>query len=253
MDEQETLHPSKVNILIVDDIRDNLRLLSGLLVAEGYTVRPVADGRLALSSAKAKPPDLILLDIMMPGLSGYEICAQLKTDPRTRDIPIIFISALNEVFDKVKAFTAGGVDYITKPFQSEEVLARVKTHLAFRYLQITLQAKNLQLQQEVAERQRAEDALKRHNWELDLLNQMNSSLQHCAREDQTYSIFITFCQQLFPADAGCLYLTAENQRYLEIVGFWGKKPRRPTLTKNSRRSPTGAFTRLSKRRERYIS
>jgi PleD family two-component response regulator len=102
-------------------------------------------------AAQAAPPDLILLDIMMPDMDGYEACERIKADERTRDIPVLFISALDEMEDKVKAFTAGGVDYITKPFQAEEVLARVQTHLALRDLNRQLQVANAQLERHVAE------------------------------------------------------------------------------------------------------
>lgn len=128
------------NILVVDDTPANLRLLSNMLSEQGFKVRSVINGPMALTAIRAAPPDLVLLDINMPGMNGYEVCEQLKADPTTRDIPIIFISALDEVHDKVKAFTVGGVDYITKPFQFEEVLARVRTHLALRNLQRKLQA-----------------------------------------------------------------------------------------------------------------
>jgi len=134
-------------ILIVDDTPANLRLLSAILTEHGYRVRPARNGKLALMSAQAAPPDLFLLDIRMPDLNGYEVCEQLKADPRTRDIPVIFISALDRTEDKVKAFTYGGVDYITKPFQVEEVLARVQTHLAVYSLQRQLSTTNLQLQE----------------------------------------------------------------------------------------------------------
>ncbi len=123
------------NILIVDDEPANLRLLLNMLVEQGYKVRSAPNGKLALTGAQAIPPDLILLDINMPGLSGFEVCEQLKADPRTRNIPIIFISALDQIEDKVRALALGGVDYITKPFQIEEVLARVGTHLALHALQ----------------------------------------------------------------------------------------------------------------------
>ena len=141
---------ANANILIVDDTAANLRLLSQMLNEHGYTSRPVADGELALAAARAQAPDLILLDIRMPGMSGYEVCAQLKTDARTCDIPIIFISALDEAEDKVRAFNAGGVDYVTKPFQVEEVLARVQTHLALRELQKRLADANEKMARELA-------------------------------------------------------------------------------------------------------
>ena len=133
------------NILVVDDTRDNLRLLSNILAEQGYAVRPVSRGSRAIVAAQSKPPDLILLDIMMPEMDGYTVCNALKEDERTCDIPIIFISALNETFDKVKAFGVGGVDYITKPFQPEEVLARVKTHVTIRQLQQELEERNREL------------------------------------------------------------------------------------------------------------
>jgi len=116
-------------ILLVDDLADNLRVLIGILGEQDYKVRPARNGPQALLMARTSPPNLILLDIMMPGMDGYEVCQQLKADPQTHNIPIIFISALNEVLDKVKAFSLGAVDYITKPFQAEEVVARVETHL----------------------------------------------------------------------------------------------------------------------------
>ncbi len=145
--------PISGDILIVDDTPANLRLLSGMLVERGYKVRLAPSGKLALMNAQAVPPDLVLLDIKMPGLSGYEVCERLKADPRTCDIPIIFISALDQTEDKVKAFTFGGVDYVTKPFHVEEVLARVETHLALHTLQRQLAAANAELQEANAELQ----------------------------------------------------------------------------------------------------
>jgi sigma-B regulation protein RsbU (phosphoserine phosphatase) len=137
------------NILIVDDTPANLRLLSQMLAEQGYHVRPVPDGRLALAAVRAEPPDLILLDIRMPDMDGYQVCEHLKTDARTRDIPVIFISALDATQDKVRAFHSGGVDYVTKPFQLAEVLARVGTHLALRELQKQLQDANQRMTQEL--------------------------------------------------------------------------------------------------------
>ncbi|MCF2151409.1 response regulator [Desmonostoc muscorum LEGE 12446] len=137
----------KGDILIVDDTIDNLRLLSKMLTEQGYEVRCVTNGATALMGIKAQPPDLILLDITMPGLNGYEVCQQLKVDDKTSEIPVIFISALNETFDKVKAFSVGGVDYISKPFQLQEVFVRIETQLKTRRLQAQLQVQNSRLQQ----------------------------------------------------------------------------------------------------------
>ncbi len=149
----------KANILVVDDTRESLRLLEDLLKKEGYTVRPMPEGRLALMAAQSNPPDLILLDINMPGMSGYDVCERLKADVRTADIPIIFISALDDTTDKIKAFTLGGVDYITKPFHVEEVLARVATHVALQKLEQDLEEKNVQFQQEICRRKQVEEEL----------------------------------------------------------------------------------------------
>ena len=143
--------PTKGDILIVDDTLDNLRLLSAMLTSQGYEVRSVTNGSTALMGVQAQSPDLILLDINMPGMNGYEVCQRLKANPNTHNIPVIFISALNEVFDKVKAFSVGGVDYITKPFQVVEVLVRVENHLKLCRVQAQLQAQNSRLQQAEAE------------------------------------------------------------------------------------------------------
>jgi two-component system sensor histidine kinase/response regulator len=120
------------NVLIVDDTVENLRLLAGLLAERGYEPRPVTSGAQALEVAGHSPPDLILLDITMPGMDGYEVCARLKADPILRDIPVIFLTSLTDSADKLQAFAAGGADFITKPFQVDEVLARVKVHVELR-------------------------------------------------------------------------------------------------------------------------
>jgi len=129
------MQKSEASILIVDDRQENLMLLKSILKKEGYQVRAAVNGNMALESVKAELPDLILLDIMMPVMSGFEVCRQLKEDETTREIPVIFLSAMQEPDDKVKAFTLGGVDYITKPFEAKEVLSRVKAHLTIRQLQ----------------------------------------------------------------------------------------------------------------------
>jgi putative two-component system response regulator len=133
-------------ILIVDDAPANLEILVGTLKDRGHQVRPVLDGGLALEVARREPPTLILLDINMPGMNGYEVCAEFKKDTRLADIPIIFLSANTDTSNKVHAFSSGGVDYITKPFQTEEVNARVETHLKIRRLQVELDRYNHSLQ-----------------------------------------------------------------------------------------------------------
>ena len=119
----------KADILIVDDTPANLTVLSAILTKQGYRVRPAINGDLALKAAQKAAPDLILLDVQMPGMDGYEVCRRLKAEPSLAHIPIVFISALDDAADKVAAFQAGGVDYVSKPFQIAEVLARVENHL----------------------------------------------------------------------------------------------------------------------------
>ncbi|MDY6937380.1 MAG: response regulator [Cyanobacteriota bacterium] len=147
----------KNNILIVDDTPENLQVLSKTLSEKGYKVRGAIKGEMAIRTAFSFPPDLILLDIKMPEMTGYEVCRRLKQDSRTREIPIIFLSALDEVFDKVNGFKVGGVDYITKPFQIEEVLARIEHQLTIQRLQRQLLVQNKLLQVEVQERKKAEE------------------------------------------------------------------------------------------------
>jgi len=141
----------KGNILIVDDVPANLHLLARILSKRGYKTRTAPDGQLALRSIELTPPDLILLDIMMPDMDGYTVCKTLKASPATKDIPIIFISALNEVFDKVKAFEVGGVDFIAKPFHEQEVLARISNQLVQRQLFQQTQSYAQQLEQTLNE------------------------------------------------------------------------------------------------------
>jgi diguanylate cyclase (GGDEF)-like protein len=142
----------KGDILLVDDTPNNLRFLSTTLSQQGYKIRSVTDGPMALKVAEAAQPDLILLDVMMPNMDGFEVCRQLKANSKTAEIPIIFISALDEVLDKVQAFSIGGVDYITKPFQLEEVLARIRTHLSLRAAQTEINQLNQELEHRVRQR-----------------------------------------------------------------------------------------------------
>ena len=143
---------SKANILIVDDIVENLYLLTDILTKQGYKVRSVTNGNMALRTVSNNPPDVILLDIKMPDMDGYQVCEALKADEETSEIPVIFLSALDEVVDKVKAFQAGGVDYITKPFQAQELFARLQT-------QLTIQNQKHQLRQEIERHQQTAEIL----------------------------------------------------------------------------------------------
>ena len=150
---------NKQRILIVDDTLGNIELLASLLQQEGYQVRSIMDSKLVLAEVKQFPADLILLDIMMPKLDGYAVCRQLKENEETSAIPVVFLSGVASVSDKVKAFSTGGVDYITKPFQLPEVLARVETHLTIRSLQKNLQFRNEELAKALEELKKAQAQL----------------------------------------------------------------------------------------------
>lgn len=164
--------------MVVDDVPANLKLLTEIVAAHGHEVRPASSGQLALRSVAAEAPDLILMDVRMSEMDGYEVCRRLKGDEKSRWIPVIFISALDEAEDKVKGFEAGGIDYITKPFQPAEVLKRIETHLSLRRLQQRLEAQNQRLQQEVSERLRVEEELQKHRASLEeLVNERTTDLQ----------------------------------------------------------------------------
>ncbi len=137
---------NKGNILVVDDTLANLKVLTSLLESAGYKVRGAPNGKSALMICEKRPPELVLLDIRMPEMDGYEVCRKLQEEEKTKDIPVIFISALDAPDDKVKGFKAGGVDYITKPFQQTEVLARVRTHLQLQHTQLSLKRHSVELE-----------------------------------------------------------------------------------------------------------
>ncbi|MBD2665455.1 regulatory components of sensory transduction system [Richelia sinica FACHB-800] len=162
---------NKGNILLVDDIPENLQLLSDLLLKLGYTVRSVTSGRMALKTIKVKRPDVILLDIKMPEMDGYQVCRAIKADEDLRHIPVIFISALDDVFDKVAAFESGGIDYITKPFQIEEVVVRLEN-------QLTIQRQQQLLEKEINHRRQTEEVL--YQSRALLASVLNSSLDGIA-------------------------------------------------------------------------
>jgi two-component system, NtrC family, sensor kinase len=143
-------------ILIVDDTPENLEVLSEALITAGYRVAVAIDGESAIEQANFAPPDLILLDIMMPGIDGFETCRQFKSSPITQDIPVLFMTALSETENKVRGLSLGAVDYITKPFQREEVLARVRVHIQLCHFAKTLAQQNQQLKQEIEQRKQTE-------------------------------------------------------------------------------------------------
>ncbi|MEI9973405.1 MAG: response regulator [Ignavibacteriota bacterium] len=144
--------PGAVTIMVIDDHPSNVLLLQQMLERKGYGVRTFLRGRDAVEAARQKPPDLILLDINMPGLDGYQVCKLLKQDPGLVDIPVIFLSAISQTRGKMEAFRCGGVDYISKPFEFEEVQARVETHLKLSALQNRLRDHNIQLEAVVGAR-----------------------------------------------------------------------------------------------------
>jgi signal transduction histidine kinase len=201
------------NLLIVDDTPENLQILSATLLERGYKVRGVVKGQMALRAARSAPPDLILLDIRMPEMDGYEVCSKLKADPKTCEIPVIFISALDEVLDKVKAFAVGGVDYITKPFQVAEVLARVEHQLTIRRLSHQLQEQNQQLQQEIQERLKAEKAAEAAS------KAKSEFLANMSHELRTPLNAILGFTQVMSRD---LQLSNEQREYLRIINRSGE-------------------------------
>ena len=156
----------KSNILVVDDTPDNLRVLSSIFKVRGYEVRKALDAKVALIACEKLLPDIILLDINMPEMNGYQLCEYLKTRKETQEIPIIFISALTDALDIVKAFKCGGSDYITKPFQVEEVVVRVENQLTLQRLRMELKKQNSRLREEIKKRRYAEQALQEANEKL---------------------------------------------------------------------------------------
>ena len=160
----------KKDILVVDDAPENLTVLLHALSAEGYSVRCARSGNLAIAGSQAMPPDLVLLDILMPQMDGYEVCQRLRQDIRTSDVPIIFLSALDDGSDKSKAFAMGASDYIAKPFDIEEVLARVKH-------QLNLQQRRVQLQRRAARyRQMSHELREAYTFRLDVLNNLTDGV-----------------------------------------------------------------------------
>ncbi len=203
----QSLETPKANILVIDDTPENLHLLSAMLTEQGYKVRSVTKGSAGLRGAQTAPPNLILLDVNMPEMNGYEVCQHLKADQRTCEIPVIFISALGDVLDKVKAFQVGGVDYITKPFQVEEVLARVENHLMICNLRSSLQQQNARLQQEI----RVSEAAIRHR------QQAEEKFAKAFRASPSPIAITTLSEGRF-IDVNSSYLRMSGYSLEEIIG-----------------------------------
>ncbi len=207
---------ARATIMVVDDDQVNLDLWVMLLSKAGHAALPVADGSQAVTTALKESPDLILLDIMMPNISGYDVCKQIKADPRTHHIPVIFLSALSDTVDKVKAFSVGGVDYISKPFEVEEVLVRIKTHLSLRELEHDLRQKNAQLQQEVLERRQAEERFRSYADRLQTLHAIDQSIL-AARSPETIAIAaVGRIRQLIPCQRVTV-LAIDEQKHLKTL------------------------------------
>lgn len=216
------------SILIVDDTPDNVRLLSTILTEQGYQVRKALNGQRAIATVQEFPPNLILLDVMMPEMNGYEVCAQLKASPKTSYIPVIFLSALDDVLDKVKAFDVGAVDYITKPFQNKEVLARVANQLTIQSQQQLLQEQTQQLeelvgrlQNEIKEREGVELALRLAQQKSDrlLLNILPSAIvENLKKGDGAVAERFESATVLFADIVGFTSLAASISA-LEVVNF----------------------------------
>ncbi len=199
----EQVNTPKGNILIVDDTPENLLFLANGLTIQGYEVKCAISGSMAILGVADELPDLILLDIRMPEMDGYEVCEYLKANERTREIPVIFLSALNEVSDKVKAFASGGVDYITKPFEMEEVLARIENQLTICSLQKQLQQQNLRLQ-------KLNDELRQSNRELEEFAYIVShDLQEPLRAISSFTQLL--------AEKYQSYLNAEAHEYIGFI------------------------------------
>lgn len=215
--EMPSLEFSQAKILIVDDQPENLHLLSDALNGQVYEVRGVINGAMALMVAKTVVPDLILLDVVMPGLSGYEVCEQLKADATTRKIPIIFLSASNDSIDRVKALSIGGVDYINKPFQVDEVLLRIKNQLQLQAAQQEILRFNVALEQRILERTaQLEEANQELKYEIKEREQLTRLLQDS--EEKLESILNSLEEVVWSADVATSKLLFLNPAAQEVYG-----------------------------------
>ncbi len=233
----------KGTLLIVDDTQTNRDLLSEILVAKGYHVLTASDGHQALAATVSTPPDLILLDIKMPGMDGYRVCQELKQKGPTQDIPIIFMSVLEDTADKVRALNVGGADYITKPFEFPEVLARIETHLALRKARRQLQEANEELarrfreleesnrhlQEEIAERARVESqrdamlkVLQERTAQLEALREVGLQLSAQLDLESVLRSVVSRAVELLGGAGGSLNLYRPERDCLEVVTTQGQ-------------------------------
>jgi light-regulated signal transduction histidine kinase (bacteriophytochrome) len=192
-------------ILVVDDTPTNLEVLFNFLTDSGFKILVAEDGESAIEKVEYASPDLILLDIIMPGIDGFETCRRLKAKESTRDIPVIFMTALSETVDKVRGLQVEAVDYITKPLQQEEVLARVQTHLRLRNLTKQLQAQNLQLEQEIEQRQRQEQELQRQYQRSRLFAEVTLKIRQSLKLEEILPVAVSEVQRILQADRVLIY------------------------------------------------
>lgn len=210
-------NPAGGVILIVDDTPTNLGMLCDFLTDSGFEVLVAIDGESAIAQAVYAQPNLILLDVLMPGIDGFETCRRLKANQSTQDIPVIFMTALGETVDKVRGFQVGAVDYVTKPIQPEEVLARITNHLTIQDLQNQLQKQNLQLQQEVKERQQAEELVRQQAQREQLLGEIAQRIRQSLNLEKILSTTVSEVRQFLQTDRVLLFRLFEDGRGVVVV------------------------------------
>ena len=267
------MHPKMTvhKILIVDDVPANLKILSDLLEPCGYHILVAPSGEVALKVAAQMQPDLILLDVLMPGLDGFETCRRLKADAATADIPVIFVTAKGEIESLVEGFRVGGLDYIPKPFEEEEVLARVSTHLKNVQLTKALVEKNRELQQEITRRERAEDALQTADEQLSMISEREAERWGIAGfvgGSETIRKILGDIRCLQTTGKTTVLITGESGTGKELIAraihFGGPRAKGPFITVNCSAIPSelaessffghirGAFTGAATDRKGYF-
>ena len=240
------IDPAELQVLIVDDMPANLKILRDTLEAEGYKVLPVPNGQKALQVAEKAVPDIVLLDIMMPGMDGYQVCQKLKSAPATAEIPVIFITAKDDRESLVKAFEAGGVDYINKPFEKTEVTLRVETHLRINQLTKTLLDKNSELTEtldrlstEIAKRQIAEDAFQTADDQLSIISDIEAQrwgIDGFIGQSKTIASILDEIRQLQSVGTTSVLITGESGTGKELIAraihFGGMRAKGPFMPLN---------------------